>query len=173
MDAITGLKSNLGRVYNRPNLTFNLSNIGKIWQSELAPLNHPIKINILWFKPIYDIEHLNFQSALDFDLIWPSTLARSVHSFAILNIDREYSSGILAPSQLISIQNLTCFFEVFPILLETIKVAIEKWNQAKFKLIPIEFLNRNQQWDWLKVDWSFRQESKHQWFNRSTTIYSV
>jgi hypothetical protein len=29
--------------------------------------------------------------------------------------------------------------------LETIKVSIEKRNQAKFKLIPIEFLNRNQQ----------------------------
>jgi len=38
-------------------------------QSGIVPLNHPIKINILWFKPIYDIEHLNFQSALDFDLI--------------------------------------------------------------------------------------------------------
>ncbi len=141
------LKVAIGRVYSYPNLTFNLPNILTRCQSGIVPLNHPIKINILWFKPVYDIEHLNSQSAYDFDLVWPSTMARSVHFFAILNIDREYSSGILAPSQLISIQNLTWFFEVFPIWLETIKVSIEKRNQAKFKLIPIEFLNRNQQLD--------------------------
>jgi len=120
------LRVTLGRVYSYSNLAFNLPNKLTRCQSGIVPLNHPIKINILWFKPVYDIEHLNSQSAPDFDLRWHGTLARSVHSFAILNIDREYSSGILAPSQLISIQNLTCFFEVFPILLETIKVAIEK-----------------------------------------------
>ncbi len=141
------LKVAIGRDYSYPNLTFNLHNIAAIGQSGMVPLNHPIKINILLFQLVYDIKNLISQSAPVFDLNRLSTVARNVHFFAILNIDREYSSGILAPSQLISIQNLTWFFEVFPIWLETIKVSIEKRNQAKFKLIPIEFLNRNQQWD--------------------------
>jgi hypothetical protein len=43
--------------------------LGKIWQNGLAPLNHSLKINILWFQLVYDIENLNSQSAPDFDLI--------------------------------------------------------------------------------------------------------
>lgn len=57
-----------GRVYGQPNLTFNLHNVATIGQNEIAPLNHSIEINTLWFQLVYDIEHLNSQSAPVFDL---------------------------------------------------------------------------------------------------------
>jgi len=68
----------LGRVYDQPNLTFNLHNVATIGQNEIVPLNHPIKINTLWFQLVYDIEHLNSQAAPDFDLNRLSTVASSV-----------------------------------------------------------------------------------------------
>ena len=43
------LRVTLGRVYSYPNLTFDLPNILARCQSGIVPLNHPIKINILWF----------------------------------------------------------------------------------------------------------------------------
>jgi len=52
--------------------------IATIGQSEIVPLNHPIEINTLWFQLVYDIEHLNSQSALIFDLNRLSTVASSV-----------------------------------------------------------------------------------------------
>jgi len=66
----------LGRVYSCPSLTFNLAQyIATIDQSEIVPLNHPIEINILWFQLVYDIEHLNSQSAPDFELNRLSTVS--------------------------------------------------------------------------------------------------
>jgi len=72
------LKIDLGRVYGQPNLTFNLHNVATIGQSWTVTLNHPIKINILWFQLVYDIEHLYSQSTLVFDLNRLSTMASSV-----------------------------------------------------------------------------------------------
>jgi len=44
------------------------------------PLKYPLKINILWFTFIYDIEHLNSNSPLKSHLVIAWTVARILHS---------------------------------------------------------------------------------------------